>query len=153
MRLFNAITCWTLWVFGVLTTLMFLNHQLFNSTVLDASLSSERAIANIRFSWEAVGLCTLLSMALWFARRRFWYNRNRRPGLGFWAISLFLYGCIIFIPALSFFPFFSYGRSPLQSVGLKLGGIFLALTFPHLPKTPPAVPPLPASSSSGAPCL
>lgn len=141
MRTFVAITCWILWIVGVLITLMFLFHFLFNRMGQDIAVSPEKAVRFTKFCWTAIAVYTALSLGVLLARRRFWYKCGRPPGLGFWVVSLFLYGCIIFIPALGFAPFFSGDRSSLQGVSLIVGGIFLALTIPRLPGVQSSLPP------------
>jgi hypothetical protein len=144
MRRFCTISLWVFWIACALLvfggTTMVLAFKVPPSTI-----APEEAAISIRAFWWMLDIAAIVSVIVFFARRRICFQRSRPIGIGFWSLSFLYFACVYIILASGVAPFFLFShRGALAWTACALSILFLVLGFPRLPSaaaSPVADPP------------
>jgi hypothetical protein len=142
MRIFNLITSWLLWVLCACYALTVLAFLFLDKTSPPENTPPEKLVNFVRTFWLALVIFAACAAGAYFLRWRFWFAKNLRAGLGFWAVTVFFYFSVLFTTLAGFVPYFAGDRSIIQWVSCVLGIIFVVIGFPRVPNVsaPPTFP-------------
>lgn len=145
MRRLILITSWILWSLCTVSWLILAICRKFfefkpaiKSLEYQNGTDEQRAVianAVVQISWRGFIIAFLIASGLHLARRYFWWQPRKQPGIGYWLLICALYVALLAVMAMGFTPYFEVNdQSLLQWICLAMSGMLLIHTFPRLPK-------------------
>jgi hypothetical protein len=148
MRFFNAICTWLYW----LAIVYFWAGTIFICVADSYSVAAgkpaivvhrpEFITSTRQIHGVALIITGAATIILYMIRRRSWFRKRQRTGIGYWVITSLLYAFLLLTIGNCVAPYFVAGdRTILLNAGLPIGLAFIILCFPRLPARPAADPP------------